>query len=131
MHACERVQYNSEKNKSTAILTRILHVVFFLGKRGLAFRGSSHPIDDAQNGNFLGLIELSSKYDAILLEHVEKVRNSQACGRRLQAHYLSHDAQNGFINACGEEVTKKTVSMQCHNVEILRLNSRCNTGCIT
>lgn len=103
-------EYRSEKDKWRAILRRILDVVFFLGKRGLAFRGSSHLIDDPQNGNFLGLIELLSKYDALLLEHVEKVRKSQASGRRLQAHYLSHDAQNAFINACGEQVTKKIVS---------------------
>ena len=78
-------EYNFEKNKWRAILRRILDVVFFLGKRGLAFRGSL-LIDDPQNRNFLGLIELLSKYDALLLEHVEKVRKSQACGRRLQAH---------------------------------------------
>ena len=103
-------EYGSEKEKWKAILRRILDVVFFLGKRGLAFRGSSHLIDDPQNGNFLGLIELLSRYDALLMEHVDKVRKSQACGRRLQAHYLSHDAQNAFINACGEQVTKKIVS---------------------
>ena len=33
-----------------------------------------------------------------------KVRESQVSGKRLQAHYLSDDAQNGFINACGEMI---------------------------
>ena len=102
--------YKSEKEKWRAILKRILDVVLFLGKRGLAFRGTSHLIDNPQNGNFLGLIELLSKYDSLLFEHVEKVRKSQACGQRLQAHYLSHDAQNAFINACGNQVTEKIVS---------------------
>ena len=42
-------------------------------KCGLAFRGSLHLIDYPQNWNFLGVIELLGKYDALLLEHVEKV----------------------------------------------------------
>ena len=54
-------KYNLKKNKWRAILRRILDVVFFLGKRSLAFQGSSHLIDDPQNGNFLGLIKLLSK----------------------------------------------------------------------
>ena len=33
-----------------------------------------------------------------------KVRESQVSGKRLQAHYLSDDAQNSFINACGEMI---------------------------
>ena len=69
-----------------------------------------HLIDNPQNGNFLGLIELLSKYDSLLFEHVEKVQKSQACGQRLQAHYLSHDAQNAFIHACGNQVTEKIVT---------------------
>ena len=77
-------------------------MVFFLSKCGLAFRGSLHLMDNSKNENFLGLIELFSKYDALLLEHVEK--------GRLQVHYRSHDAQNAFINGCGEKVTEKIVS---------------------
>ena len=86
------------------ILKRIIDIVLFLGERGLAFRGSSQRIGSADNGNFLGLIELLSKYDPILKVHVEKVSESQQSGTRLPAHYLSSDSQNEFISACAYQV---------------------------
>ena len=103
-------EYRSEKEIWRVIWRRILDVVFFLSKRGPAFRGTSHLFGNSQNGNFLSLIKLLSKYDALMFEHLERVRKSQICGRRLQAHYLSHDSQNDFINACDEQVKKKVFS---------------------
>ena len=51
--------------------------------------------------NFLGIIELLSKYDPLLSERVEKVRKSQPNHKRLQVHYLSTRIQNEFIDLCG------------------------------
>ena len=42
-------------------------VTMFLGERALAFRGSTQCVGDVHNGNFLGLLELISHYDPILL----------------------------------------------------------------
>ena len=56
----------SEAHKWKMILARIIHIVVFLGERGLPFRGSSQRIGDIHNGNFLGLIELLAHYDPIL-----------------------------------------------------------------
>ena len=50
---------------------------FFLGECGLAFSGSPHWIWDPNNGNFLGLIELLSRWHPILQEHVQWVREHQ------------------------------------------------------
>lgn len=89
------------------LLKRILAVVLFLGERGLAFRGSSNKIDDHNNGNFLGVIELLAQFDPVLEEHVSKVKQSQNSGQRLQAHYLSADSQNDFIEACSSKVVQE------------------------
>src|SRR6218665_862246 len=59
------------------LLKRILALVLFLGERGLAFRGSSDKIDDSNNGNFLGIIQLLAQFDPVLEEHVAKVKQSQ------------------------------------------------------
>ena len=56
----------SEAHKWKMILARIIHIVVFLGERGLPFRGSSQRIGDIHNGDFLGLIELLAHYDPIL-----------------------------------------------------------------
>ena len=100
-------QLKSEVRTWRMLLQRIIDVVLTLAERGLAFRGSNHRIGDMHNGNFLGIIELLSRYDPILQDHVEKVREAQQSGKRLQAHYLSPETQNEFINLCSDQVRDK------------------------
>ncbi|XP_065672106.1 zinc finger MYM-type protein 1-like [Hydra vulgaris] len=66
-------------------------------------------IYDPDNGNFLGIIELLSKYDPILSEHVKKVHESQLNKKRLQVHYLSTRIQNELIELCGSFVQTKII----------------------
>ena len=89
------------------LLKRIVAVILFLGERGLAFRGSSNKIDDHNNGNFLGIIQLLAQFDPVLEDHVSKVKQSQTTGQRLQDHYLSADSQNEFIEACSSKVVQE------------------------
>lgn len=91
------------------IFQRLLSVVMFLGERGLALRGTSEKIGDPNNGNFLGLIELLAEYDPLLREHIAKVKKAQEEGKRVQAHYLSKDSQNEFIQVCGKRVRQKVL----------------------
>jgi Domain of unknown function (DUF4371)/hAT family C-terminal dimerisation region len=61
-----------------AILTRLIEIVKFIGKRGLSYRAHSHEaafsLKDETNdhGNFLELVLLLSKFDPILKSHVDK-----------------------------------------------------------
>ena len=59
------------------VLRRIIDAVIFLGHSGLALSGSSHRIDDPNNGNFLGLIDLLPRWAPILHEHVQNVNEYQ------------------------------------------------------
>ena len=102
--SCEIV---SQITKWREILKRIIDVVLFLGERSLAFRGSSQRIGHPHNGNFLGIIELVSRYDPVLQLHVNKVGEAQRQGNRLPVHYLSSDSQNEFIAACAGQVQAK------------------------
>ncbi|XP_065675525.1 uncharacterized protein LOC136091744 [Hydra vulgaris] len=86
------------------LFQRILNVIIFLSERGLELFGSNQRIGDQANGNFLGIIELLSKYDPFSAEHVKHVRESQQCKQRMQAHYLSTRIQNEFIDICGSHV---------------------------
>lgn len=98
-------QLRTERDKMICLLKRLLDVTIHLGSRGLPFRGSSEKIGDVHNGNFLGCLELISHYDTLLEEHLKTVKKSQDDGaKRLQAHYLSHETQNEFIDLCGKRV---------------------------
>ncbi|KAE8632662.1 hypothetical protein XENTR_v10001616 [Xenopus tropicalis] len=99
-----------EAEKFTVLLERLLDVTLFLASRNLAFRGSSQRIGDIHNGNFLGILELVSHYDAELREHLDKVKRSQEKGKKLPAHYLSWGTQNEFINLCGQHVLNAILS---------------------
>lgn len=100
-------QLNCEASNWEKVLYRILDVIFFLSERGLALLGSNENIGNPRNGNFLGIIELLSKYDPVLYEHVKNVRESQDKNKRLQVHYLSSRIQNEFIEICGKFVQRK------------------------
>ena len=43
----------------------------------MAFSGSSHQIGVPSNGNFLGLIELLSRWDRMLQERVQNIEECQ------------------------------------------------------
>ena len=76
-----------------------------MAERGWAFRVEEEVLGSPHNGNFLGFIEVLAKYDPVLEEHLERVRNSQGANqKRMQAHYLSNRSQNNFIKCCGDRV---------------------------
>ena len=60
----------SEIAQCKRFLRRITDVTMFQGKRGLAFRGLSLRIGDAEYGNFLGILELFARYHPALQVHI-------------------------------------------------------------
>ena len=69
-----------------------MKIIRFLASRNWAFRGKNEILFQAQNGNFLGLIELLSKFDPVRKEHVTRFMKSE-----FQNHYLSARMQNAAI----------------------------------
>lgn len=65
----------------------------------MALRGSSDVLFTKNNGNFLGLIKLMSRYDSVLMEHVNEVKN-----KKNKIHYLSKDIQNELISLMGNQI---------------------------
>uniref|UniRef100_H3AJL3 Uncharacterized protein n=1 Tax=Latimeria chalumnae TaxID=7897 RepID=H3AJL3_LATCH len=83
-------QIQSEAEKQRSLLERLLDATLFLASRNMAFRGSSSKIGDAHSGNFLSVLELILHYDSLLRDHLAKVE-------KMQAHYLSWESLNEFI----------------------------------
>ena len=89
-----------ETNYWRAVLTRVIDVLVLLAARGLAIRGSDEKIGSVHNGNFLGIIELLSKYDAFLAAHLEKYGNKGSGS----TSYLSHSICDELIKIMANKV---------------------------
>ncbi|XP_076908869.1 uncharacterized protein LOC143565921 [Bidens hawaiensis] len=63
-------QFNKERDYWKKVIFRIIALVKFLAKNGLAFRGTNEKLYQKCNGNFLGLIEMLEEFDPIIKEHV-------------------------------------------------------------
>ena len=57
------------------MLIRVVSVIHFLAPRGLPFRGENQIIGSAKNANYLGTLELLSKFDPFLEEHLKLYGN--------------------------------------------------------
>ena len=66
-----------EIEKWRKIFYRVLDIIIFLSERGLSFRGFSERIGEANDGSFLGMVELLAKYDSFLNDRISNVRNAQ------------------------------------------------------
>ena len=72
------IQFEKECSYWRIVISRCVDVVKFLCERGLALRGKDEITGSVHNGNFLGIIELLSKYDIFMANHIE---NMQIKGR--------------------------------------------------
>lgn len=95
-----------EVKKWREVFSRILDIIKYLAKQNMAFRGhreSVHQLNSSgeNQGNFLELVKMMSKYDPVLREHLSKAD----CGKN-NLLYLSPKIQNEFINILGENVRK-------------------------
>ncbi|XP_033229722.1 zinc finger MYM-type protein 1-like [Belonocnema kinseyi] len=85
------------------VLERLLAIIHFLAQQCLALRGKSDKLYLHNNGNFLKLVELLSKFDTVISEYLLKIKD----GRR-QQHYLSKDIQNEIIHLLANKI-KQTI----------------------
>lgn len=65
-------QYESEWHNWYKVLQQCLDVLIFLCERGLPIRGDKEMISLVHNGNYLGVLELLSRYDSLLAAHLQR-----------------------------------------------------------
>lgn len=109
-------EFQTLLEKNRALLERFLDVTLFLASRNLAFRGDTSELGDVHNGIFLWLLELIAKYDSVMRNHLEKVKEYRQRGERLPAHYLSGRSQNEFIELCGNHVLNKILEERLQSI---------------
>ncbi|XP_022003219.1 zinc finger MYM-type protein 1-like [Helianthus annuus] len=96
--------FRKEKDYWKQVILRIIALVKFLAKYGLAFRGSNEKLYQKGNGNFLGLVEMLEEFDPIMKEHVCRVLNEEC-----HVHFLSHNIQNELIQLLGDKVKTEII----------------------
>ncbi|XP_021991445.1 zinc finger MYM-type protein 5-like [Helianthus annuus] len=76
-------QFKKERDYWKKVILRIIQLVKFLAKHGLAFRGPNEKLYKKGNGNFLGLVEILEEFDPIMKEYVWRIMNDET-----HIHYL-------------------------------------------
>ncbi|XP_040275768.1 zinc finger MYM-type protein 1-like [Bufo bufo] len=99
----------TEKKKWRDILHRLLDITLFLAKQNLAFRGHKEDESSLNKGNFLEMVEMLSKYDPVLKEHLIKLKQ-HICKVNMSVSYLSPQTQNEFISVLANHVKAKIVT---------------------
>uniref|UniRef100_A0A8C5E2Z2 TTF-type domain-containing protein n=1 Tax=Gouania willdenowi TaxID=441366 RepID=A0A8C5E2Z2_GOUWI len=93
-------QHESERAYWLNILKRIVATIQFLSSRGLPFRGDDELVGSPHNGNFLGCLELISRFDPLLSEHLARYGNKG----RGHTSYLSSTVCDEFIQLMAKKV---------------------------
>lgn len=72
----------------------------------MAFRGSTDKLEEqsARKGNFLGLVDLLSKFDSVMGEHVRRIQNDE-----IHDHYVGKRIQNELVTLMGDKVRSEII----------------------
>lgn len=73
----------AERKRLRDVFKRFIAIIQSLAERNQALRGSSDKLFDPDNGNFLKEVELLSKFDSVMENHLNKIKNKDA-----HVHYL-------------------------------------------
>lgn len=95
---------NMETDYCVKVLDRLLSITLFLSKSDLAFFGWKDKFYTYNNGHFLSLVELLSKYDDITKELLHKTLS-----REKTDYYCNHSIQNELIDFLGNKILKNII----------------------
>jgi len=93
-------QVELERKYWRDVLQRAVEVIKFLAERGLPFRGDDEVFGSANNGNYMGVIELIAKFDPFLCQHLQRYGGA---GRGV-ASYLPKTVCEELIVLMGRKV---------------------------
>jgi hypothetical protein len=96
-------EISKERERWRQVLLRIVYAIKFLAKHNLAFRVRNEKLYQANNGNFLGTIEIKGELDPVIQDHIRRIENSE-----IHHHYLGHRIQNEIISLLADCV-KQTI----------------------
>ncbi|XP_065658711.1 zinc finger MYM-type protein 1-like [Hydra vulgaris] len=87
------------------VLERLFAIMTFLEEQCLAFRGNSDILHEKSDGNFLKLVELLAQFDAVMADHVHRIKNEE-----INTHYLGEIIQNELIQIIAKRFREENLS---------------------
>lgn len=107
-----KIKIKKEEAYWVKLLHRLIETISFLSIRGLAFRGDNQMMNSKHNGNYLGCLELISKFDPFLASHIDKYSNKG----RGNVSYLSGRICDEFIDL----MSKTVLEIICKEIKLAR-----------
>ena len=68
----------------------MVEITKFLAVRGLPFRGQDEIVDSKSNGNYLGVLELISRFDPFLAAHMENIKFNMLLEKDVAQLHIYH-----------------------------------------
>lgn len=99
-----------EKKHWYEVIERIIAIIQYLSRQCLAFRGKSNKLFEYNNGNFLKAVEIISKFDPVMREHVRRIQHVQDKQKHF-VHYLGDQIQNEIIDLLGSAIKTNILNM--------------------
>jgi hypothetical protein len=93
------IHHHQTVSRNREYLSRIIKIVLFLAKQGLAFRGNDESYNSRNKGNFLELVDFIASIDSTFSFNLRSMPAN--------ANYLSHDIQNEIIDICAKLVKEE------------------------
>ncbi|XP_065667807.1 zinc finger MYM-type protein 1-like [Hydra vulgaris] len=103
--ASQQQLLSAEIQRWQLVLERLFAIVIFLGEQYLAFRGNSDVLHEKSNGNFLKLVELPAQFDAVMADHVHRIKNKE-----INTHCLGKNIQNELIQIIAKRIREEILS---------------------
>jgi len=97
-------QYETIRWKN--VLERLINVTIYLAKNNMAFIGTSDKPFTPNNGKFLSFVELLSKVDTVVLDHVKLAIEGD-----IRQHYCGKHIQNELIALIGNSTRDRILEL--------------------
>ena len=98
-------QIRNEKERWRSVFHWLFAIVQYLAENNLAFRGSIDQLHQPHNGNLLGMVELITKFDSVMKEHLSRIQCED-----IHDLYLGKTIQNELIKIMGSKVRETIIA---------------------
>ncbi|KAB0803518.1 hypothetical protein PPYR_00488 [Photinus pyralis] len=91
------------------VIERLIAIIQFLASQCLAFRGTSTKLFAHNNGNFLQCVQMISKFDPVMSEHLKKIQTFK--NKKSLPHYLGYKFQNEIISLLSNTIQMQIIEL--------------------